>query len=76
MNIANIDKFFLEIFKANKLFVLEAWEDWQTYITDTLKADVEKTYPDGFKDFLIEKLEEEIKKNTPKKVATKAPKGK
>ena len=70
MQIANIDKFFLEIFKANKLFVLEAWEAWQGYISDTLKADVERSYPDGFKDFLVQRLEEEIKKNTPKATRT------
>lgn len=60
------DKFFLEIFKANKQFVLEAWEEWQKYVEETLKADVEKSYPDGFKDFLVERLENEIVKNTPK----------
>lgn len=66
MNISSIDRFFLEIFKANKQFVAETWEKWQDYTAETLKADVEKSYPDGFKDFLIEKIEEEIKKNSPK----------
>jgi len=27
-----INKFFVEIHKANKQFVLEAWEDWQAHI--------------------------------------------
>lgn len=57
-----INKFFVEIHKANKQFVLEAWEDWQTYVGETLKADVEKQYPDGFKDFLVEKLDNEVAK--------------
>lgn len=57
-----INKFFLEVHKANKQFVVEAWEDWQTYINETLKADVERLYPDGFKDFLIGRIELEIAK--------------
>lgn len=64
MNVSNIDKFFTEIFKANKVYVLEAWDAWQVYVAETLKADVEKTYPDGFKDFLVEKLERDIKSKT------------
>lgn len=63
----SINKFFHEIFKANKQFALERWDEWQAYVGETLKADVEKKYPDGFKDFLVEKLEEEIIKNAPKK---------
>jgi len=55
-----INKFFVEIHKANKKFVLDAWEDWQVYLNETLKADVEKKYPDGFKDFVVEKFESEI----------------
>lgn len=55
-----IDKFFVEIHKANKQFVLEAWEAWQGYVSETLKAEVEKRYPDGFKDFVVEKFENEI----------------
>lgn len=55
-----INKFFVEIHKANKKFALDAWQDWQDYLKDTLKADVEKKYPDGFKDFLVEKFENEI----------------
>lgn len=62
--ITSIDKFYTEIFKANKAYVLEAWEDWNTYVSETLKAEVEKQYPDGFKDFLVEKLERDIKTNT------------
>lgn len=57
-----INKFFVEVHKANKQFVIEAWEQWQAYISETLKADVEKQYPDGFKDFVVEKFEEEITK--------------
>lgn len=53
--ITSIDKFYTEIFKANKAYVLEAWEDWNTYVSE---------YPDGFKDFLVEKLERDIKTNT------------
>lgn len=67
MNIAGIDKFFHEIHKANKKFILEVFEEWQVYQTETLKATVEATYPEGFKDFLVEKLDDEIKKNAPKK---------
>lgn len=64
MNITNIDKFFVEIFKANKVYIVEKWQDWQKYSDETLKADVEKAYPDGFKDFLVEALERDIKTNT------------
>lgn len=55
-----INKFFVEIHKANKKFVLDAWEDWQVYLNETLKAEVETKYPDGFKDFVVEKFENEI----------------
>ena len=55
-----INKFFVEIHKANKQFALEAWDKWNNYIADTLKADVEKKYPDGFKDFLMERFDAEI----------------
>lgn len=61
-----INKFFTEVFKANKQFALEAWADWQKYNEETLKADVEKKYPDGYKDFLVERLENEIKINSKK----------
>lgn len=64
MNISSIDKFYTEVFKANKLYVQEAWEEWQKYTEETLKADVEAAYPDGFKDFLVAKLERDIKTNT------------
>lgn len=57
-----INKFFVEVHKANKKFVIEAWDEWQVYIGETLKADVEKKYPDGFKDFVVEKFDEEITK--------------
>ena len=57
-----INKFFVEVHKANKKFVLEAWDEWQVYVSETLKADVEKKYPDGFKDFVVEKFDEEITK--------------
>lgn len=62
----NFAEFMGRIFKANKEFVLEKWEDWQGYIGDTLKAEVEKAYPDGFKTFLVEKLDAEIKKHSKK----------
>jgi len=55
-----IDKFFQQIFKANKKFVEDRWAEWQAVIQETLKADLEKKYPDGFKDFLVEKIEIEI----------------
>lgn len=64
MEITSIDKFYTEIFKANRKYVLEAWEEWQVYVAETLKAEVEKKYPDGFKDFLVEKLDADIKSNT------------
>lgn len=64
MDITNIDKFFTEIFKANKVYVLETWEKWQKYLDETLKADVEKAYPDGFKDYLVGRLNEDIKSKT------------
>lgn len=67
MDISSIDKFFYEIFKAHKKYVLEAWEKWEDYNSETLKADVENKYPNGFKDFLVEALDAEIKNNTPKK---------
>lgn len=57
----NLKKFLLQVFKAHKEFVSENWEKWQVYVADTLKADVEKNYPDGFKTFLVERLDEEIK---------------
>lgn len=57
-----INKFFVEIHKANKQLVNEAWQDWQDYVADTLKADVEKAYPNGFKDYLMERLDNEISK--------------
>lgn len=62
-----INKFFYEIFKANKKFAEEKWGEWQVYLSENLKADVEKKYPDGFKDFLVEALDIEIKNNAPKK---------
>jgi len=55
-----INKFFVAIHKANKQFVMEAWDKWQVYIEEVLKAEVDAKYPDGFKDFLSEKLDEEI----------------
>lgn len=54
------EKFFLDIYKANKLFVLERWEKWQELVRETLKADVDKVYPDGFIDFLVEQFDAEI----------------
>jgi len=60
------NQFFLEIFKANKQFVLEAWRDWQDFTEQARKADVKKSYPDGFKDLLVERLEKEIVDNSPK----------
>lgn len=70
MNISSIDAFFYEIFKAHKKYVLDIWEKWEAYTAETLKAEVEKQYPNGFKDFLVEKLDAEIKNNTPKKKET------
>lgn len=64
MEITSIDKFYTAVFQANKEYVKEAWREWQKYLADTLKAEVEKRYPDGFKDFLIEKLDADIKTNT------------
>lgn len=55
-----VNKFFVEIHKANKKFVIEAWADWEEYVNETLKSEVEKKYPDGFKDFILEKFEHEI----------------
>lgn len=57
-----LSNFKIEVHKANIQFIVELWADWKVYIGETLKADVEKKYPDGFKDFLIEKIEEEITK--------------
>lgn len=55
-----INQFFIEIHKANKRFTLEAWDAWKVYTDETLKSEVEEKYPDGFKDFLVEKFEAEI----------------
>lgn len=59
--------FMARVHTGNKEFVLEKWDEWQTFTAETLKADVEEQYPDGFKSFLVEKLDEEIKKHTPAK---------
>lgn len=61
-----VNRFFYEIHKANKQFALEQWDKWQEYLSETLKADVEKKYPDGFKDFLVEAFDRVIKENKPK----------
>lgn len=63
----HFNEFMARIFTGNKEFVIEKWGEWQALTADTLKADVEEQYPDGFKSFLVEKLNEEIKKNTPAK---------
>ena len=55
------------VFTGNKEFVLEKWSEWNEYNAATLKAEVEEQYPEGFKSFLVEKLDEEIKKHTPEK---------
>ncbi len=64
METSGIDKFFLEVFKTNRVYVLEQWEKWQSFVNETLKADVDKAYPQGFKDFLVEQMDTEIKSRT------------
>lgn len=53
-------KFYLNILETNQKYIEEAWEKWQSYIKDTLKKDVSKSYPNGFKDYLIADLNNSI----------------
>lgn len=62
----NFTEFMGQIFRANKEYVLEKWVEWEKYLADTLKATVEEAYPEGFKSFLVERLDADIKKHSSK----------
>lgn len=60
----DFNELMVRIHTANMQYIIECWEEWNLYISETLKAKVEENYPQGFKSFLVEKIDKEIKKNS------------
>lgn len=50
----------IKVFETHKEFVKECFADWQVLVAERLKKDVQEAYPDGFKDFLLEKIQNRI----------------
>lgn len=53
-------KFYLQILETNQDFVEEAWKKWQEYTKETIKKEVLKSFPNGFKDYLIADIKNTI----------------
>lgn len=55
------EKVFKDILK-NQIGLIEVvWADWVKYRDETLKAEVEENFPNGFKDYLVKVMRNEIK---------------
>jgi len=64
------NQFVEQVLKAHKKVVDDAWEKWQEAMGEDIKlldagkeSELEKKYPNGFKDFLLEFLDVLIKEN-------------
>lgn len=64
------NQFIEHVLKAHKKVVEDAWEKWQEAMGEDIKlldagkeSELEKKYPSGFKDFLLEFLDGMIKEN-------------
>lgn len=55
-------KIYKEVLSDQILLIDVLWLNWVEYRDETLKAEVEENYPNGFKDFLVEKIKEELRK--------------
>lgn len=50
----------IKLFEAHKEFVKECFADYTVMVAERTAQDVEEMYPEGFKDFLLEKIQNRI----------------
>lgn len=54
------EKFYLQILETNQAYIEEAWKKWIEYTNETLKKEVTKSFPNGFKDYLNADIQNSI----------------
>lgn len=62
-------QFVIEVLKGHKVVIADAWKLWQDHLNEDIarmdageESTSEAEYPDGFKDFLVEYIDELIEK--------------